>query len=141
MAPTLNEHAATLRARGWRVEELSKVAALAGADLAVVVNPNNPDGQVWSRAALLALLPKVGRLVVDESFADPAPQHSLAGDAGRQGLAVLRSFGKIYRLAVLRLGIALGCQADFARIQALGGPRPVSGPALVTGTVALADRH
>lgn len=140
VAPTYNEHAATLRANGWRVEDVERLEALAGADLAVVVNPNNPDGRVWSRADLLALLPQVGRLVVDESFADPAPGQSLAAQAGRPGLLVLKSFGKFYGLAGLRLGFALGAEADIARMQALAGPWPVSGPALQIGALALADR-
>ena len=140
VTPTYNEHAATLRAGGWQVEAVAEVEALTGADLAVVVNPNNPDGRRWSRETLLNLLPNVGRLVVDESFADAAPQDSLAADAGRDGLLVLRSFGKFYGLAGLRLGFALGCAGDIARLSALSGPWPVSGPAIFTGTVALADR-
>ncbi|MGD1935565.1 MAG: threonine-phosphate decarboxylase, partial [Candidatus Phaeomarinobacter sp.] len=41
LVPTYNEHAATLRASGWQVGEVSTIDALSGADLAVVVNPNN----------------------------------------------------------------------------------------------------
>lgn len=140
VAPTYNEHAATLRACGWRVEEVPGLEGLLGADLAVVVNPNNPDGRHWSRRDLLGVLPKVGRLVVDESFADPAPEESLAADAGREGLIVLRSFGKFYGLAGLRLGFALGAEADIARMRDLAGPWPVSGPAIEIGTRALRDR-
>jgi cobalamin biosynthetic protein CobC len=139
VAPTYNEHAATLRALGWQVEEVPHLADLAGAALGIVVNPNNPDGRRWPRAELLALLPKVGRLVVDESFADPDSSDSLVAEAGRPGLLVLRSFGKFYGLAGLRLGFALGPDADLARMQALAGPWPVSGPALEVGTLALAD--
>ena len=140
VSPTYNEHAATLRACDWRVEAVPDLSALAGADLAVVVNPNNPDGRRWSRAALLDLLPKVGRLVIDESFADPDPIQSLASEAHRPGLLVLKSFGKFYGLAGLRLGFVLGPKPDIARLQALSGPWPVSGPALHIGSTALADR-
>ena len=42
LAPTYNEHAACLRAAGWAVEEVADLSDLQGADLAVVVNPNNP---------------------------------------------------------------------------------------------------
>ncbi|MFX9265449.1 hypothetical protein ABTN90_19395, partial [Acinetobacter baumannii] len=75
-----------LSAAGWDVDEVSELAALAGADIAVVVNPNNPDGQRHDRGELLALLPRVGRLVIDESFADAVPGISLAAEAGRAGL-------------------------------------------------------
>lgn len=139
MGPTYNEHAACLRACGWAVEEVARLEDLAGADLAVVVNPNNPDGRTHAPGALLALLPQVGRLVVDESFTDPVPGFSLAAQADRPGLLVLRSFGKFYGLAGLRLGFVLGEAAVVDRLRALSGPWPVSGPAIVAGTAALAD--
>lgn len=140
LSPTYNEHAAALQAAGWRVEPVAGPQALAGADLAVVVNPNNPDGRQLPPAALLALLPRVGRLVVDESFADPMPGLSLAAETGRPGLWVLRSFGKFYGLAGLRLGFALGEAAAVERLAALAGPWPVSGAAVEIGAQALADR-
>ncbi len=140
LSPTYNEHAASLAAAGWRVEAVADLAALAGADLAVVVNPNNPDGQHYDPASLLSLLPKVGQLVVDESFADPTPEMSLAAETGRAGLWVLRSFGKFYGLAGLRLGFALGPQDAVDRLAALAGPWPVSGAAIEVGCTALGDR-
>jgi len=139
LGPTYNEHAATLRACGWHVEEVGDLNALSGADIAIVVNPNNPDGRHWSRAALLALVGQVGLLVVDESFADPMPAQSLADMAGIDGLLILRSFGKFYGLAGLRLGFALGAAADIARLTELSGPWPVSGPAIEVATIALQD--
>lgn len=139
LGPTYNEHAATLRACGWQVEEVGDLNALRGADIAIVVNPNNPDGRHWSRAALLALVGQVGLLVVDESFADPVPAQSLADIAGIDGLLILRSFGKFYGLAGLRLGFALGAAADIARLTELSGPWPVSGPAIEVATLALQD--
>jgi len=140
IAPTYNEHAAALAAAGWQVEPVETLGALAGADLAVVVNPNNPDGRLWDRAQLLELAARVGLLVVDESFADPDPRESLAAAAGQGGLVVLRSFGKFYGLAGLRLGFALGAAADLARLAAHAGPWAVSGPAIAAGSLALADR-
>lgn len=139
MSPTYNEHAAALRALGWQVEEAASAAETAGADIAVIVNPNNPDGRYHDPQSLLALLPQVGRLVVDESFGDPYPELSLAPEAGRAGLVVLRSFGKFYGLAGMRLGFTLGCAADIAALSQLAGPWPVCGPALQIGATALAD--
>src|SRR5581483_10327789 len=118
LAPTYNEFAPVLSGAGWQVENVGEVEALAGADLAVVVNPNNPDGRRHDPAKLLALLPGVKRLVVDESFADAVPQISLAAEAGRAGLLVLRSFGKFYGLARLRLGSVLGSAGDIAALYA-----------------------
>ncbi|MCC8977763.1 threonine-phosphate decarboxylase CobD [Bradyrhizobium acaciae] len=141
LAPTYNEYAAVLSAAaGWDVAEVSDLAALAGADIAIVVNPNNPDGRRHDRDELLALLPRVGRLVIDESFADAVPDVSLASEAGRPGLLILRSFGKFYGLAGLRLGFALGSEADITALAAMTGPWPVSGAAIAIGRRALLDR-
>ena len=138
LGPTYNEHAGSLEAQGWRVETVRDIGALAGADLAVVVNPNNPDGRRHAADALRALADHVGLLVVDESFADPTPALSLAGDPG--AALVLRSFGKFYGLAGLRLGFAIGPQALVDRLTQLAGPWPVAGPSLAIGAAALADR-
>jgi cobalamin biosynthetic protein CobC len=139
LAPTYNEYAPVLSAAGWEVEEVSELDALAGADLAIIVNPNNPDGRCYAPADLLALLPRVGRLVIDESFADAVPHVSLASEAGRPGLLILRSFGKFYGLAGLRLGFALGDASDIAKLAAMSGPWPVSGAAIAIGGRALRD--
>jgi cobalamin biosynthetic protein CobC len=114
---------------------------LAGADLAVVVNPNNPDGRQHDPAKLLALLSRVKRLVVDESFADATPAVSLASETGGAGLLVLRSFGKFYGLAGLRLGFVLGSADDIAALDAMAGPWPISGAAIEIGRKALLDRE
>ncbi len=140
LSPTYNEHAVSLTAAGWRVEQVPTLAALAGADLAVLVNPNNPDGRSYAPADLLALRRKVGTLIVDESFADPVPELSLAPQTGEPGLWVLRSFGKFYGLAGLRLGFALGAEAEATALADLAGPWPVCGAAVEIGCTALADR-
>ncbi|WGD49550.1 threonine-phosphate decarboxylase CobD [Bradyrhizobium sp. CB1650] len=139
LAPTYNEYAPVLLAAGWDVDEVESLDALAGADLALVVNPNNPDGRCHEPGELLALLPRVGRLVIDESFADALPHLSLAREADRPGLLILRSFGKFYGLAGVRLGFALGNAADVAALAAMSGPWPVSGAAIAIGQRALLD--
>ncbi len=139
LSPTYNEHAAALRAQGWQVRECESSEDLTGADLAVVVNPNNPDGRSFQPAALLDLAGKVGFLVVDESFADTNPELSLLPHALPPNLLILRSFGKFYGLAGLRLGFAFGATAMIRRLTALSGPWPVAGVAIHVGTVALAD--
>lgn len=139
MAPTYNEHAGALRASGWEVKEAAQLKELYGADLAVVVNPNNPDGKHYTQKDLLDVRSRVGLLVVDESFADPYPNFSMAPEAGQEGLIILRSFGKFYGLAGMRLGFALGCKTDINTLAELAGPWPVCGPALEIGSHALAN--
>ncbi len=138
LGPTYNEHAAALRNAGWQIEQVSQLDQLAGADLAVVVNPNNPDGRMHSASELLDLAQKT-RLVVDESFADAQPALSLAPHAGMAGLIVLRSFGKFYGLAGIRLGFVIACAQDVAKLTDMAGPWPVNGAALRIATQALTD--
>jgi cobalamin biosynthesis protein CobC len=142
---TYAEHRRAALLAGHTVTEVSSADQLGGADLAIVVNPNNPDGRVVERAILLdiadELRPRSGLLVVDESFADVAPLGtSLAGDIGRGNIVVLRSFGKFYGLAGLRLGFALAAPTLVDRLDAMLGPWAVAGPALFIGEKALADR-
>lgn len=141
LSPTYNEYAAVLSVAGWEVAETSDLEALAGADIAVLANPNNPDGKRYEPDQVLALLPRVGRLIVDESFVDAIPGLSLAPKAGRQGLLILRSFGKFFGLAGLRLGFVIGGEADIAALAAMAGPWPVSGAAIAIGERALLDRE
>lgn len=142
LAPTYNEHAGALRAAGWRVTEVSHPDALRGADVAIVVNPNNPDGASYPPDLLADLAQDVGLLVVDESFADPTPALSLAPRLDRlpENILLLRSFGKFYGLAGLRLGFALAHPAQAARIAAMAGPWPVCGPAIEIAIAALNDQ-
>ena len=141
---TYAEHARAASLAGHSVTEVADADALGRADLAIVVNPNNPDGRIVSRTTLLQiageLRPHGGLLVVDESFADIAPAGtSLAGDAGRGNIVVLRSFGKFFGLAGMRLGFAIAAPDLIERLDAALGPWAVSGPALFVGEQALAD--
>ena len=136
-SPTYAEHRRAAALAGHAVSECADLDQLAAADLAVVVNPNNPDGRLHERATLLDLAAhldrKGGLLVVDEAFCDTEPQLSVAGRAGLPGMVVLRSFGKFFGLAGLRLGFAIGPRELVGRLRARLGPWAVSGPALEIG--------
>lgn len=136
VGPTYAEHARAWAAAGHAVEIVSGITALGDRfDTVVVTNPNNPDGARHAADALAAL---GGRLVIDESYADVAPEISLAGRVAGQAL-VMRSFGKFYGLPGLRLGFAIASSELTARIRDAFGPWPVSGPAVAVGREALAD--
>lgn len=143
LSPTYEEHAASWRDGGHRVEEVSMLDETQGFDIVVAVNPNNPDGRVLEPSRLIALSEVLagrgGFLVVDESFADPEPTRSVAKEAGRPGLIVLRSFGKFFGLAGLRLGFALAEAGTAASLRRKLGSWAVSGPAQVIGEAALLD--
>lgn len=127
-APTYNEHGAAFRSQGWTV---SPEAASAR----VLVHPNNPTGRLWSHSDLNAPL-----VVIDESFCDVTPEASLVAAAALPGRVVLKSFGKFWGLAGLRLGFAIATPETIERLSDLSGPWAVSGPALHLGARALGDR-
>lgn len=141
LSPTYAEHARAATLADHHVVEVAEFAQLGAADLAVVVNPNNPDGRIVSKADLLALAEaEAGLLVVDEAFMDVGPPDTgLSSDVLRGNIVVLRSFGKFFGLAGVRLGFAIAAPDIAARLRAALGPWAVSGPAIAVGTAALSD--
>jgi len=142
---TYAEHERVWRRAGAEVTVCTDVSALADACVAIVVNPNNPDGRLIPVAELLALADALARrggtLVIDEAFMDVmAPGASLAPHLPRGRTIVLRSFGKAYGLAGLRLGFALAGRGFCDELRSALGPWAISGPAIEIGTRALADR-
>ena len=144
LGPTYGGHAAAFAAAGVPVEHAASLDAMHGLDVAIVVNPNNPDGRITRRADLLnlhaRLLPRGGMLIVDEAFADfDGADETLEPALPTSGAVVLRSFGKAYGLAGLRLGFAIASPDIAGSLRAALGPWPVSGPAIAIGARALAD--
>jgi cobalamin biosynthetic protein CobC len=141
LSPTYPGHE---RAWGARVERVDALEALTAHDVAIVVNPNNPDGRVVRAADLrdlaATLAVRAGVLIVDEAFADfDAAEESLAPDMPEGGAIVLRSFGKTFGLAGLRLGFAIASPDLVGAIRSALGPWAVSGPAIAIAARALAD--
>ncbi|KMO29310.1 L-threonine-O-3-phosphate decarboxylase [Methylobacterium tarhaniae] len=140
VGPTYAEHAASWTRAGHAVVAAADLST--EADVVVVVNPNNPDGRVVPArdlaAAAAGLAARGGWLVVDEAFADLEPVESLCG-APPPGCLVLRSFGKTYGLAGLRLGFAVAGEPLIGTVRRGIGPWAVSGPAIAIGRRALAD--
>lgn len=112
--------------------------------LLLLGNPNNPDGRIIAAARLEQWLHwqerAGGWLVVDEAFADATPHTSIAPvvDEYRR-LIVLRSFGKFFGLAGVRLGFVLAPPEIIAAYRQLLGDWPLSAAALAIGTAAYAD--
>ncbi len=127
--PTYNEWAASFGAAGVMLTDDP-------GDAAVLVHPNNPDGRLWDLDAVTT--PRV--TIVDESFCDVVPEASHVALASDPRRIVLKSFGKFWGLAGLRLGFAILAPGPAAeRLREGLGPWPVSGPALAVGTAALSD--
>jgi cobalamin biosynthetic protein CobC len=143
LGPTYAEHAHSWRNAGHDVADVATVDRLDGTDVLVVVNPNNPDGRLLERETLLRLAEDLrsrgGWLVVDEAFADFDSGESLVPVLPSNAV-VLRSFGKTYGLAGLRIGFALAPGQIATKLRSALGPWAVSGPAMETGRKALRDR-
>ncbi len=141
---TYGGHAAVWRNAGREVTQIEDSGRLVEFDLAVVVNPNNPDGRTLPLRGLTRIATQLaasgGLLVVDEAFVEAsAGSRSLAPYVRSCEALVLRSFGKIYGLAGLRLGFAVAPPGLAVRLRAGFGPWAVSGPAIAVGARALAD--
>lgn len=142
--PTYGEYRASWEASGAEIRDIATLEDSGDAEAVIVCNPNNPDGRSFAPAQLLAattaLRARGGLLVVDEAFADFEDRAlSVIPLLPQPGVLVLRSFGKAYGLAGLRLGFAAADRPVVARIRTTLGPWPVSGPAVVIGMAALND--
>lgn len=125
--PTYNEHGAAFSAAGWSLGSDTSNALVA-------VHPNNPDGYIWKESELDAPL-----VIIDESFCDVVPDKSFIHLANRPGTVILKSFGKFWGMAGLRLGFAIGDPKIIEELSHLLGPWQISGPALSIGAEALSD--
>jgi len=145
-APAYAEHAHCWRRSGHAVREVSYAelgTAVADCEVMVVCNPNNPTGATVAVALLrewaAQLAARGGWLIVDEAFADTTPAMSVAAWADQPGLIVLRSVGKFFGLAGLRLGFVAAEKTLLAGLADHVGPWSVSGPAQAIGHAALTD--
>ncbi|WP_411290468.1 threonine-phosphate decarboxylase [Sphingorhabdus sp.] len=118
----------------WPDAKTISFAKSRNADLLVCANPNNPDGKVIPKAQLQRLR---NQRIVDEAFADASPAQSLLPH--RNGAIVLRSFGKFYGLAGIRLGFVIADRPLARELRAHLGDWPISGPAIAIGTRAYRD--
>ena len=83
--------------------------------LVFLANPNNPTGTIFFRSQwreFLAAVPPHVVVVMDEAYAefveDPEYPDSLSDIGSDRLVVVLRTFSKIYGLAALRIGYAVG---------------------------------
>jgi cobalamin biosynthesis protein CobC len=142
---TYGEYAHCFAAADAQIMAFEDLDAMAAMDLAIVVNPNNPDGRCVAVDELLQLARRLsahgGVLVVDEAFADfLPPSASIVPGLPAEGIIALRSFGKSFGLAGVRLGFAAAWPPLARALRRALGPWAVSGAAVVIGTSAFADR-
>jgi len=146
--PAYAEHAFRWQQAGHRIQPLSVEqidAQLDALDVLVLINPCNPSGVRFRPEQLrqwhARLARRGGWLLVDEAFIDATPEQSLITDPMPHGLIVLRSLGKFFGLAGLRVG-AVCAEASVGDALAHSiGPWAISHPARWVARQALADQR
>jgi len=146
--PTYSSHAAAWESFGaqvGRIDSVERASPVHGAVL-TLVNPNNPDGVICEPKRVLAAYERMalrkGFMLVDETYAETEPSCSVAALAGSErykNLVVMRSFGKFYGLAGVRLGFVIAAPEIVARLRALVGEWPIAADAIVAGLAAYGD--
>lgn len=154
--PTFSEYAAAIRAVGGEVSLLlaspeeefrlwsSQLAAALqrSYDCVWLCNPNNPTGQLWTKAQVLELWELARRvgasLIVDEAFIDYCEADSVVYEApSRSGLLVLRSFTKFYGMPGLRVGYLVAEPAVIRRVEDVRLPWSVNSVAQAAAQASL----
>jgi len=114
-------------------------------DVLVLVNPNNPTGRRFDAKSLLAWHERLsqhgGWLVVDEAFIDSRSEDSLVRNSHREGLIVLRSFGKFFGMAGARVGFVFANEKILTPLEEELGPWAISGPSRMAAIQALQDKN
>jgi cobalamin biosynthetic protein CobC len=129
-------------------QELADLVETNTVNNAVVINPNNPSTELFELAELQYLLAVLkannGKLLVDEAFMDSSDEHSLCrlleGQRCPDELIILRSVGKFFGLAGIRLGFVIASAGFIQRFKPQLSPWAVNHIARWVGQQALADR-
>ncbi|GGB98078.1 threonine-phosphate decarboxylase [Marinobacterium zhoushanense] len=148
LTPGYAEHRHHWQLHGHRVLGLSVLQIeiqLPQLDVLVLINPCNPSSCSFPREQLerwhRQLAARGGWLVVDEAFIDATQEQSLIGPVIPEGLIILRSLGKFFGLAGLRVGFLF---ADAELREAVAnemGPWALAHPSRWLATRALLDRQ
>ena len=143
LSPTYSEHALSWKKANFSIREINQIDQISNEDIVVVTNPNNPDGLVYSHSNIEDIYGKIvinnGLLIIDESFIDVTPELSFVNKIKNRNIIVLKSFGKFFGLAGLRLGFAIGNQEQISNLKNMLGPWPASTIALSIATKAMLD--
>ena len=109
----------------------------------LIINPNNPSGLLFSVQQINQWANALNEgcyVVVDEAFMDLTPHQSVLGEGMAKNIIVLRSFGKFFGLAGIRLGFVLSKDKVLLKeIENKLGLWSVNGPAQHIATQALQD--
>ena len=116
------------------------VAADPNAGVLYICNPNNPTGTITSKEDILWALeskPKGSVLLVDEAYIHLSDAESCIDQVkADKDIVILRTFSKIYGMAGIRCGFAIGRPDLLDKLQAYGqNPMPITGAAAATASL------
>ena len=119
------------------------LAAAPDAGVFYVCTPNNPTGTLTSHSDIEYLVenkPKNSIVLVDEAYIhfSDAPSAIDLVKAGKD-VIVLRTFSKLYGMAGLRCGMAIGRPDLVQKIQNYGGGNPMPVTAVAAATASLKE--
>ncbi len=124
-------------------QELTSLVKQSKVESAVVINPNNPTGELIAPESLVQLSNHLkGVLVIDEAFSDIQAHSSVCAIESPipNNAVVLKSIGKFFGLAGARIGFVVGSHPVIAKLNCLFSPWSISGPSIELATMALQDR-
>ena len=144
--PAYHSHQQAWESKGHKVIALSSAevnAEINTLDILIVVNPTNPSAETFTPEVLRGwhqrLNKNKGTLIVDEAFMDATPENTLITSQAKHGLIVLRSIGKFFGLAGVRLGFVWAEQKILQKLSNHQNDWAVSHTARWAGRLALAD--
>ena len=142
LGPTYNEYKRCFAQAGMKVSETSDISISVPADIAIICSPNNPTGEQFELSEILHHAQHAATIIIDESFAESMSGPSLTSQLSAQtkNIFILRSFGKFFGLAGLRLGFIFGPTQHISALRSLAGPWTISGIALDIAYQAFKDR-
>jgi histidinol dehydrogenase len=113
---------------GFELDAHALIAA--GAEITYLCRPNNPTGTHFERAAVRTVIEDAaGVVLLDEAYADYAPDDFAADAVASERLLVMRTFSKAFGLAGLRVGYAIGPATLVREVEKSRGPYKVGGVA------------
>lgn len=135
-------HDSTPKQRHAKIQNILNTSA--PGSVVVLVNPNNPDGTLFAPDDVAEFakqaLARQCWLLVDEAFMDCQPDLSLCSRIGQlPNTIILRSFGKFFGLAGVRLGFAVMAAELADDLGRRIGPWAIPGPTIAIGIKALQD--
>lgn len=128
-------------------DELMSLVETGQVKRAVVINPNNPSTEILTRMQLQNIQQGIknnnGQLLVDEAFMDSSVEHSLCNLLAERScppeLIILRSVGKFFGLAGIRLGFVIAHSSFIQSLEQQLAPWAVNNIARFVGINAFTD--